>query len=768
MIDRDRNGAKRRSASEWREPKRGAGLPTEAHDGAGPAFAEAPAGNLHVYATAKVGGDRRGAAAPSANIEIERYELRRQPTYRFEVERRQFMKIFAAVGGGLLVASVPDAGAQQESGGGGATQAAARDVSAWIHVDEAGRVTGYTGKTEIGQNIRTSLAQAIADELRVPLTAVSLTMADTDLVPFDQGTFGSQSTPRMAPVLARAAAAAREMLIDRAAASWGVDRAGLTCSDGRVTGGSRSAAYGDLVKARKLAGIVPAETPVGAPAAWRTRGAAAQKVDGRSFVTGRHRYTPDVTRPGMMHGRIIRSEGYTGTLASFDDAAARALPGVVVVRDGDFAGIVAPTDRLARKAAAAIRAEWRIPENLPSSSTIYDHLKKTGTSSGGGRGSAPFATGDVAAARAAAARTFDVSYRIPYIAHVPLEPRCAVAEWTDGKLTVWTGTQRPFGVRSELAAAFRLPEDRVRVIVPDTGSAYGGKHTGEYAVEAARLAKAAGRPVKLVWTRKEEFSYGYFRPAGVIDVKAGVDAGGRLTYWEFDNWNSGGSAIRTPYEVPSQRIQFHPSDSPLRQGSYRGLAATANHYAREMHMDAIARALGADAVEYRLRHLEDARMRAVLTAVAQKAGWPKPAAAGRALGIACGTEKGSYIATVAEVSRTADGFKVERLVAAFECGAIVNPDGLRNQVEGSVVQGLGGALFEHVEFGGGAIVNGTMARYRVPRFKDMPALDVLLLDRKDLPSAGAGETPIVCVAPAIGSAVRAFGAVASELPVRLA
>ena len=275
---------------------------------------------------------------------------------------------------------------------------------------------------------------------------------------------------------------------------------------------------------------------------------------------------------------------------------------------------------------------------------------------------------------------------------MPLEPRAAVAEWVDGKLTVWTGTQRPFGVRAELAAAFRVPEERVRVIVPDAGSAYGGKHSGEHAVEAARLAKAAGKPVKLVWTRKEEFSYGYFRPAGVIDIKAGVDAEGRLTSWEFDNWNSGGSAIRTPYEVPGQRIQFHASDSPLRQGSYRGLAATANHYAREMHMDAIARAVGVDAVEYRLRHLKDERMRAVLTAAAQKSGWPRPSAAGRGLGIACGTEKGSYVATAAEVSRAANGFTVERLVVVFECGAIVNPDGLNNQVEGSVIQGLGGAL----------------------------------------------------------------------------
>jgi isoquinoline 1-oxidoreductase len=556
------------------------------------------------------------------------------------------------------------------------------------------------------------------------------------------------------------------MLIDRAAALWSVDRASLACKDGRISAAGRSIGFGDLVKDRKLAGIVPAGAAVSPPASWAIRGTAARKVNGRSFVTGEHRYASDVTRPGMMYGRMIRSEGYAGTLVSLDDGAARALPGVVVVREGDFAGVVAPTERLARRAAAAIRAEWRLPSDEPTSATIYEHLKKS-RSAGGGRGTAPFQTGDLAAARARAARSFEASYRIPYIAHVPMEPRAAVAEWTDGRLTVWTATQRPFGVRGELAAAFRVPEERVRVIVPDAGSAYGGKHSGEHAVEAARLARAAGKPVKLVWTRREEFSYGYLRPAGVIDIKAGVDAEGRLTLWEFDNWNSGGSAIRTPYEVPSQRIQFHASDSPLRQGSYRGLAATANHYAREMHMDAIARALGIDAVEFRIRHLKDERMRAVLTAVAQKSGWPRPSAAGRALGIACGTEKGSYIATAAEVSRAANGFTVERLVVAFECGAIVNPDGLNNQVEGAVIQGLGGALFEAIEFGGGAIGNGTMARYRVPRFKDIPRIDVVLLDRKDLPSAGAGETPIVCVAPAIGSAVRAFGTVAAELPVRL-
>ena len=305
------------------------------------------------------------------------------------------------------------------------------------------------------------------------------------------------------------------------------------------------------------------------------------------------------------------------------------------------------------------------------------------------------------------------------------------------------------------------------------GSGYGGKHTGEQAIEAARLAKAAGKPVKLVYTRAEEFMWAYFRPAGVIDIAAAVGADGRLVAWEFDNWNSGTAGLQTPYAVPNQRVAFHDSPSPLRQGSYRGLAATANHYAREMHMDAVARGLGVDAVEFRLKHITDARLRAVLTAAAQKSGWPKASTSGAALGIACGLEKGGYVATAAEVALEpatngeAKTFRIVRLTVVFECGAIVNPDGLNNQVEGAVVQGLGGALFETVKFANGKILNGSMAQYRVPRFKDVPPIDVVLLDRPDLPSAGAGETPIVCVAPAIGSALRAFGEVATELPVRL-
>jgi len=337
-----------------------------------------------------------------------------------------------------------------------------------------------------------------------------------------------------------------------------------------------------------------------------------------------------------------------------------------------------------------------------------------------------------------------------------LEPRAAVAEWKDGKLTVWTGTQRPFGVRGELAEAFRVPEASVRVIMPDTGSGYGGKHTGEAAIEAARLAKAAGKPVKLVWTREEEFTWAYFRPAGVIDVTSGVDKDGVITAWDFHNYNSGAAGLPPVYAIQNQRNEFHRSDSPLRQGSYRALASTANHFAREVHIDELAHGLKMDPLEFRLKNLKDDRLRAVLEAAAKAFDWGKSKpAANHGFGIAGGFEKRGYVANCAEVAvdRVSGKARIVRVVTAFECGAVVNPDGLKNQVEGSVIQGIGGALFEAIDFENGKILNPRFSRYRVPRFSDMPKLETVLLDRKDLQPAGAGECPIVALAPAVGAAI---------------
>jgi isoquinoline 1-oxidoreductase len=348
------------------------------------------------------------------------------------------------------------------------------------------------------------------------------------------------------------------------------------------------------------------------------------------------------------------------------------------------------------------------------------------------------------------------TYTVAYIQHAPLEPRAAVAEWQGDKLTVWTGTQRPFAVRDELAAAFRILPENVRVLVPDTGSAYGGKHTGDAAIEAARLAKAAGKPVKVVWTREEEFTWAYFRPAGVIEITSGAHRDGTITAWEYHNYNSGPAGIDVPYNIPNKLIQFHPIDNPpLRQGSYRGLAATANHFARESHMDELAHAINMDAMQFRLKNTTDERLRAVFEAVAEKAEWGKQkSSANRGFGLAGGFEKGGHVATIAEIELRSDkSVRVVRVVEAFECGAVVNPDGLRNQIEGSIVMGIGGALFESIGFDNGRILNANFSQYRVPRFNDMPKVEVVLVDRKDQPSAGAGETPIVGVAPAIANAI---------------
>jgi nicotinate dehydrogenase subunit B len=289
------------------------------------------------------------------------------------------------------------------------------------------------------------------------------------------------------------------------------------------------------------------------------------------------------------------------------------------------------------------------------------------------------------------------------------------------------------------------------VIMPDTGSGYGGKHSAETAIEASRLAKAAGKPVKLVWTREEEFAWAYFRPAGVIEVGGATDPDGAITAWEFHNINSGPSGLRSPYHMPGAHEQYHQSKPPLKQGSYRGLAATANHFARECYLDELAQQVKMDPLEFRLKNCKDDRLRAVLEAAAGRFGWKGRK---KGSGIAGGFEKGGYVATCAEVRVEPSGqVKVIRAVTAFECGAVVNPDQLRHQVEGAVMMGIGGALFEHIEFEDGKLTTDRLSRYRVPRFSDMPALETVLVDRKDLASAGAGETPIVGIAPAIGNAV---------------
>jgi isoquinoline 1-oxidoreductase len=648
------------------------------------------------------------------------------------MNRRDF---FAVLGGGVVVMLVEDDVYAQETGGGrGGPREQPQNLYAWLHIGETGVVTVYSGKVEVGQNARTSLTQAVAEELHTPIASINMVLADTDLTPYDMGTVGSMTTPRMWPVIRRAAAAARETLIDLASQKWMVERSTIQIADGKVTDGSRSAGFGELTQGEKLTRTIPANVALAPADEWKIAGTSLPKIDAHAIVTGAHKYTYDMKAPGMLFAKVLRPPSFGAALVSLDSRVAEAIPGVTVVHDGDFAGVTAPDAPTAEKAVAALKADWKPLVAEASSKDVYAYFRKNG--------------------REPAETTGLTAYTVAYIAHVPLEPRSALAQWDGDKLTVWTGSQRPFGVRSELAQEFNIPEENVRVIVPDTGSGYGGKHNGEAAYEAARLAKATGKPVKRNWTREEEMTWAYFRPGGLIEVGGKLNPDGTLAEWEMHNYNSGPSALQTPYDVPRKKEQMHQSKSPLRQGSYRGLAGTANHFARESYMDELAHSAGIDPLEFRLKNARNERLRTVIQAAADKFGWKdRKKATGRGFGISGGFEKGSYVANCAEVSVVNGTVKVVRVVEAFECGAIVNPEHLRNQVEGAVAMGIGGALFEHIDFAGNQILTDRLSRYRVPRFADMPLIETVLLDRKDLPSAGAGETPIMGLAPAIGNAI---------------
>ncbi len=649
----------------------------------------------------------------------------RAPWDLVAVDRRDY---FDVLGDGLVVVVPPPSpapGLWPPTGG------------AWLHVDPAGTVTAFTGKVEVGQGTRRALRLIVAEELEVALASVRLVMGDTDLCPYDIGTFGSLSMRTAATDLQRAAAAARDVLSDGDGLAPGMRRLEVISREPRLT---------------------PAHD-------WHIAGHRVVRGDADA-VTGAKRFASDLVRPEMGHGRILRPPQFGARLRSIDDSEARRLPGVTVVVDGDFIAVVAPTPDAAGTALEGIHAEWDLGDNV-SESDLWSHLRAHPTEAEVWPGAYSRDTGDFAQAIAPAHVRVRRTYTTPYIAHAPLETRVAVAEWEGERLTVWTGTQQPFNVRQALAGALDVQEELVRVIVPDTGAGFGGKHAAEVAIATARLARAAGTPVKLRWSREEEFTWAYFRPAALIDVAVGATSDGTITSWELVNTNAGSAGIENPYDIANLRVRYQPAESPLQQGPYRALAATANTFAGESCIDELAHELHVDPLQLRLRHLKDERLADVLTAAAERFGWAERLTeAGHGVGIAAGVEKGGRVATCVRVRVDGAHLEILRVVTAFECGAIIDPDNLVNQIEGATIMGLGGALFEVVHFDKGRILNPRFSQYRVPRFSDVPPIEVVLVDRPDLPSAGAGETPIITIAPALANAIfNATGRRILDLPL---
>jgi len=637
---------------------------------------------------------------------------RRRPARPWDMTAPEDRDWFEVLGDGLVVVLPPQKpapGTWSTSGG------------AWLHACSDGIVTAFTGKVDVGQDNRTALRLLVAEELRIPLGSVRLAMGDTDLCPYDMGTFGSRSMPDAGSALSRVAAHARSFL--------------------PVPAGTRRVE------------IVTGEPAVTPPSQWQIAGSPHMPLSTLDAVTGDLRFVSDLSFPGLWHGAVLRPPVFGAKLARLDTTAIDARA-VVVVHTPTGVGVVARSVATARMALADLEADWELPE-APSDDGLEAFLRSHPMEEVDGW-DGPFHAeeGDPDTALETAAVSCEATYTTAYLAPASLETRVAIAVWDeDRRLSIWTGTQTPFPVRAHVAAALDLDEEDVRVIVPPTGGGFGGKHTAGVAIEAAIMARQIGEPVRVAWTRHEEFTSGTLRPAAVIDVAAGATAGGELTAWKFTNINSGRAAITTPYRVANREIAYQPAHSPLAQASYRALAATANNFARESHIDELARRLGRDPVDFRLANLGDERLAAVLRVAAECCGWASRRD-DTGWGIACGLEKEGRVATAAGVRVDPDGrLQVVRLVTVYECGAVVNPGTVMNQIEGATVGGLGGALYEAIHLDAGAITNGSFSQYRVPRISDVPPIEVVLLRRPDLPSAGAGETPMIAVAPALANAI---------------
>ncbi|HTT67800.1 MAG TPA: molybdopterin cofactor-binding domain-containing protein [Gemmatimonadales bacterium] len=689
------------------------------------------------------------------------------------MDRRGFVK---ALGGGVLVlVSAPalTTGLAAQGRRGYPT-----DINAYLHIAEDGKVTLFSGKIEMGQGVTTSLAQMAAEELGAPLESFTVVAGDTASCPWDAGTWGSMTTRFFGPAVRAAAAQARLVLTDLAAGRLGVPREALTAENGVVyvtADRDRHVSYGELAKGQEITHTVGEKAVLRAVRAFRVMGRSPKRLDGREKVTGAAKFAGDVRRPGMLYARIVRPPAHGATPRSLDTAAAAAMPGVSVVNHDGLVAVLAPDPETAARAHDAVKAEWDVPATTVNTESIFEHLLSASP-----RAETADEGGDLAAGRTAAAKTFDQTYYNAYVAHAPMEPHVAVAEWQDGKVTVWAATQSPFGHQGEVARAFDLRPENVRIVTPFVGGGFGGKGSGAQVVEAARLAQAAGKPVMVAWTRAEEFFYDTYRPAAVVKVRSGIDAAGRMTLWDYDVYAAGSRGSDVFYDVPNRRVRAFGEQSdtrgtasyhPFATGPWRAPGANTNRFAAESQIDLMAAAAGTDPLEFRLRNTQDPRMLGVLRAVARAAGWqarPFPARSGRGRGIACGIDVGTYAAHVAEVTvdRATGAVKVERVVCAQDMGIVVNPDGARMQTEGAITMGLGYALSEGLRFEGGKILDANFDSYTLPRFSWLPRIEVVLVPNDALDPQGGGEPGIINMGGAIANAIfDATGARVYHLPM---
>jgi CO/xanthine dehydrogenase Mo-binding subunit len=687
------------------------------------------------------------------------------------------------------------------------------DLDSWVRIDDGGTVTLFTGKVELGQGVRTAIARIGAEELDVSLARIRVQTADTAHGPNEMLTVGSGSMEESGRAMRQAAAEARRHLLELAAEHLGVGSNALEVDDGTVSapGLDRRTTYWELFGGKRFGRAVTGDVEPKQAANYRIVGKAAERIDLAAIVTGTARFVQDLTRPGMLHGRVVRPPSPAARLESIDETRARGLPGVVaVVRDGSFLGAVAEREEQAAKAAEALRvaARWMEQETLPAMDELHEWLLAQAVGSyrvvEGVPVEGPI---DPIAAPGGAAHTLEATYTRPYHMHASIGPSAALAQWTDGELTVWSHSQGVHLLRGALAQVLATEADRVRVIHVEGPGCYGHNGADDAALDAALLARAVpGRPVRLQWTREEEHAWEPYGPAMVVKIQASLDEQGRLLDWNHDvhsNTHMGrafpygdrsaliaawhrASPLPPPrpmpmlfyhagihrnadplYAVPQRRIVKHfVENAPLRVSSTRSLGAYANVFAIESFMDELAAAAGADPLEFRLRHLEDERARAVLRAAADRAGWAgrqKVLGRGRGIGFARYKNQKCYAAVVIDVRVDLDTAEIvaERAVIAADAGQIVDPSGLANQLEGGVIQSVSWTLKEQVVFDRTRVTSIDWDGYPILRFAAAPEVETVLLDRPGEPYLGSGEATQGPTAGAIANAV--FDAVGVRL-----
>jgi len=691
--------------------------------------------------------------------------------------RRDFMKL---LGGGIIIAfSVGDAEAllqeQARRQGGGMGYPA--DFNAYLRIGEDGRVACFTGKIEQGQGAITALPLMLAEELEVRPESVDMVMGDTDLCPYDMGTFGSQTIRSFGPALRAAAAEARAVLLELAAEKLKLPPDRLQAKEGVIFDKARpqtKVTFAELAQGKKIERHVTPKPPLKTPAEFKVIGRPTLRRDAKEKVTGAAKYAGDIRLPGMLYAKILRPPAHGAKLKSLDTSAAEKIGGAQVVRDGDLIAVLHEYPDVAEAALAKIKAEYDLPEASLNDKNIFEHLSKVAPA-----GRAVAQGGNLDEGEKLAVFTVRESYLNSYVAHATMETHTALVEFKENKATVWASTQAPFRLKDEIAQVLGIPAPNVHVIMPFVGAGFGGKTRNTQAVQAARLAKSAGKPVQVAWNRPDEFFNDTFRPAAVVNIKSGVSDSGQIVFWDYDVLFAGERSSQQFYNIPHHRTVVRGewggggggagSAHPFDVGAWRGPGSNTNTFARESQIDIMAAKAGIDPLEFRLRNLSDKRMQRILKAAAEKFGWKaSKAPSGRGCGLACADYLGTYLATMAEVevNKENGNVQVKRVVCAQDMGIAVNPEGARLQIEGCITMGLGYALTEEVHFAGREVKDLNFDTYRIPRFSWLPKIETVLLDSPELPITGGGEPPIITMGAVVANAIYdATGARLFQLPM---